>query len=123
MKHSMRISFLFVSVCLLAGTGFVVATAQVEQEKLAQKKLDPEKPEQATREIDMSEIFGNPDELGVGESVRSVSKPLPAWKLYCMSWGAWIAVRCETALTYMKKRIVALMGLLHASKKEEPRKA
>lgn len=131
MKHSMRITILVGSLFLWGDTITALAEAQPDKDKSVQEKLEREKKEtSATREIDMTEIFGDPDLLDNGESIRSVAEPLPAWKIYCMSWGAWVAVRCETALEYIKKagktfkeRVFALMGLYHAEQKRQKQQA
>ncbi|MCL5436699.1 MAG: hypothetical protein M1549_02375 [Candidatus Dependentiae bacterium] len=73
-------------------------------------------PDEKTHEFDLS-FFGDPDQVIEGELLRSPSEPLSAWQVYMMSWGAWFAVRCESALEYlrsvyrgMRRRAVALLG-------------
>lgn len=124
MKRSVRITILFGSLFLWGGTITALPEAKPDKDNPEEKK-EPEK-----REIDMTEIFGDPDLLENGQSIRSLSSPLPAWKIYCMSWAAWVAVRCETALEYVKrasvafkKRIIALMGLCHAEQKRKRQQA
>lgn len=109
-----------------------VATNEVPKtsgQQIEEKKDDAQK-NVVHREIDLREIFGDPDVLNEGESVRSIAKPLPAWQIYFMSWGAWLAVRCDEIISYIKKmcfstkkRVFAIVGWHNAQKRQQSRKA
>ena len=138
-KRDIKTSFLpYFSLFLLLSTSTIFsqdapAVAPTAQEKTDQEKTEQKKEPEQVQEFDLS-FFGDPDELHSGETIRSAAKPLSPWQIYFASWGTWAMVKSYEAFLYakavmnsiresMRRRAIALIGLVYAQKKQQLRKA